>query len=266
MFVIKFFERKGGVDMKEERLKEILDIVDRNGFISMKDLQEQLGVSMITVRRDVAELVKRNLVKKVHGGIRKVNYFEKETDFMKRLSINREAKEKIAQLALNFIEDGDIIFLDASTTAHIFAKHLASSQKSVHVITNNLLTAMELSKNSDISVVLLTGKVNPENLAVEGSLTIECGKKFSVKKAFVSCRGVTAEEGTYEINTMEMGIKGIFVERAEEIFVLADFSKIGKRSLAHLIPTEKIDHLITERKPPENQYEIFREKGVEIVY
>jgi DeoR/GlpR family transcriptional regulator of sugar metabolism len=60
MFVIKFFERKGGVDMKEERLKEILDIVDRNGFISMKDLQEQLGVSMITVRRDVAELVKRN--------------------------------------------------------------------------------------------------------------------------------------------------------------------------------------------------------------
>lgn len=214
--------------MKEERLKEILDIVDKNGFVSMKDLQEKLGVSMITVRRDVAELVKRNLVRKVHGGIRKVNYFEKETDFMRRLSINREAKERIAQLALDFVEDNDIIFLDASTTAHIFARHLASSQKSVHVITNNLLTAMELSKNPGISVVLLTGKVNPENLAVEGSLTIECGKKFSVKKAFVSCRGVTAEEGTYEINTMEMGIKRIFVEKAEEIFVLADFSKIGK--------------------------------------
>jgi DeoR/GlpR family transcriptional regulator of sugar metabolism len=125
---------------------------------------------------------------------------------------------------------------------------------------------MELSKNPGISVVLLTGKVNPENLAVEGSLTIECGKKFSVKKAFVSCRGVTAEEGTYEINTMEMGIKRIFVEKAEEIFVLADFSKIGKRSLAHLIPTERIDYLITERKPPENQYELFKEKGVEVIF
>ncbi|MCD6552181.1 DeoR/GlpR family DNA-binding transcription regulator [Thermotoga sp.] len=252
--------------MKEERLKEILEFVDRNGFVSMKDLQEKLGVSMITVRRDVAELVKRNLVRKVHGGIRKVNYFEKETDFMRRLSINREAKEKIAQLALDFVKDNDIIFLDASTTAHIFAKHLASSQKSVHVITNNLLTAMELSRNLNISVILLAGKVNPENLAVEGSLTIECGKNFSVKKVFVSCRGVTAEEGTYEINTMEMGIKKIFVEKAEEILVLADFSKLGKRSLAHLIPTEKIDYLITEKKPPENQYEIFREKGVEVIH
>ena len=65
---------------------------------------------------------------------------------------------------------------------------------------------------------------------------------------------------------MEMGIKGIFVEKAEEILVLADFSKIGKRSLAHLIPTEKIDYLITEKKPPENQYEIFREKGVEVIH
>lgn len=252
--------------MKEERLREILEIVNKQGFISMKDLQEQLGVSMITVRRDVAELVRRNLVKKVHGGIRKINYFEMESDFSKRLLINREAKVKIAQLALQFLEENDIIFLDASTTAHIFAKEIANLQKSLYVITNNLLTAMELVKNPNLNVVLLTGKVNPENFAVEGSLTIECGKKFSVKKAFVSCRGITAEEGTYEINTMEMGIKGVFVERAEEIYVLADSSKIGKRSLALLIPTEDVDYLITEKRPLDDQYKMFQEKGVKIVY
>ncbi|PLV59811.1 DeoR/GlpR family DNA-binding transcription regulator [Thermotoga sp. KOL6] len=252
--------------MREKRLKKILEIIESQDFVSMRDLQKELGVSMITVRRDVAELVKENLVKKVHGGIKRVSYFEKESDFMKRLHVNREAKERIAELALNFVEDNDIIFLDASTTLYVFARYLALSKKRVHVITNSIPIAMELSKNPNVSVFLLMGKVNPESMSVEGALTIESGKRMSVKKAFVSCRGVTAKEGTYEINTMEMGIKSVFIERSEEVYVLADSSKIGKRSLIHLLPTERIDCLITEKKPIEDQYRLFVEKGVKMVF
>ncbi len=233
--------------MREQRLEKIVELVNKKGTVSLKEIQSIFNVSMVTIRRDIAELVRRNLLQKVHGGVKPIIYYDRETDFMKRLEINRSLKEKIAEKALEFVNDGDTLFLDASTTVYIFAKKLSKVKKNLYVITNGVMTAMEISKNRTNTVILINGVFNPETLSLVGPLAVDCARKFFTQKAFISCRSFSPESGTYEINTAESELKKVMVENTETLFVLIDSSKMGKKSLVNLVPLDKIDYLVTDK-------------------
>jgi len=233
--------------MREQRLEKIVELVNKKGTVSLKEIQSIFNVSMVTIRRDVAELVRRNLLQKVHGGVKPTIYYDRETDFMKRLEINRSLKEKIAERALEFVNDGDTLFLDASTTVYMFAKKLSKVKKNLYIITNGVMTAMEISKNRTNTVILINGVFHPETLSLVGPLAVDCARKFFTQKAFISCRGFSPESGTYEINTAESELKKVMVENTETLFVLIDSSKIGKKSLVNLVPLNKINYVITDK-------------------
>lgn len=250
--------------MREQRLEKIVELVNRKGTMSLKEIQAIFKVSMVTIRRDISELVNRNLLQKVHGGVKPIMYYDKETDFMKRLDINRLLKEKIAEKALEFVNDGDTLFLDASTTVYMLAKKLSKVKKNLYVITNGVMTAMEVSKNRTNTVILINGVFHPETLSLAGPLAVDCAKKFFTQKAFISCRGFSPESGTYEINTAESDVKKVMVENTETLFVLIDSSKIGKKSLINLVPLNRIRYVITDNMSKEDMKALIK-NGINVI-
>lgn len=252
---------------KTERQKFIVEMVNQKDFISLKELQKMLGVSMITLRRDVAELVESDLVEKTYGGIKsKKTESEGEKKFNDRRKQNLQKKKIIAELALQYIKNGDTIFLDGSTTVYQFAQLLAHSDYNLYVITTSAVTALELSKNPRNEVILVGGLIRHGFFTLVGPIAEENLRKFSVDKFFFSCRGLVPSEGTYEANILEAQSKKTMLKNSNKHILLADSTKIGDRSIVKCIDIDNVDVLITDTHPTENDFKELSKNGIEIVF
>ena len=131
--------------MKSRRIYEIADYVQRQKYCSLQELMDHFNVSVATIYRDVAELVSRHQLRKVHGGVASIesgryDLTPQRTYYRDRLICNREVKNIIAEKALMEISDGDTVFLDSSTTVYYLSKLIcASNISSLTIITNSLL-------------------------------------------------------------------------------------------------------------------------------
>lgn len=251
---------------KAERQKLIVEIVNQRGFIAIKELQKLLGVSMITLRRDASELEEAGLIDKTYGGLRSKNpESESEKKFNERLNQNLQRKKKIAQLAVEIVKSGDTLFLDGSTTVYQFAKSLAQSNLSLYVITTSVMTALELSRNPKIEIILIGGLLRHGFFTLVGPIAEENLKKFSVDKFFFSCRGFIPSEGTYEANMLEAQSKNNMLSNSEKHILLVDSTKIGSRSIIKCIDTDKIDILITDQMLEQKDLKALKKFNIEVM-
>ena len=127
-----------------ERQKKILEILSADGAVSVSRLSLELGVTEETVRRDLEKLEKQEFLKRTHGGAVAVDENTNEMSLEKRKSTNVEAKQKIAKLAATQVNEGDTIFLDASTTTFFMAREL-KSMRNITIITNSLRVSISFS-------------------------------------------------------------------------------------------------------------------------
>ena len=140
---------------KSERLEKILDLIQNSNFISPGKLAEKMNVSLITIRRDLKKLTEQGFIIKEYNAIKIARDYDKR--FHERHHTNLEQKRIIAKLAKRFVQSGDTLFLDTSTTCYEFARVLSRSLKNLHIVTNNLYTAIELLSNHRIDVILIGG-------------------------------------------------------------------------------------------------------------
>jgi len=252
---------------KTERQKFIVEVVNQRDFVPIKELQKMLGVSMITLRRDIAELAESDLIEKTYGGIRsKKTESEGEKKFNERRKQNLQKKKIIAELALQYVKNGDTVFLDGSTTVYQFAQLLASSDYNLYVITTSAMTALELSKNPRNEVILVGGLIRHGFFTLVGPIAEENLKKFSVDKFFFSCRGLMPSEGTYEANILEAQSKKTMLKNSNKHILLADSTKIGNRSIVKCIDIDDINILITDICPAEKDLKPLNKNGVEVIF
>ena len=248
-----------------ERQKKILEILEREGSVSVNKLSATFDVTEETVRRDLEKLEKQECLKRTHGGAVSVtDSSTHEASLEKRKLINVEAKQNIAKLAVNFVSEGDTIFLDASTTTFFMAKEL-KQLKNITVITNSLRVVNELCGTEGIKVITVGGVVS-HNQSFVGSLaerSIE--ENFFVSKMFFSSKGITADGGVLESNEGECGIKKKMMKNAKLKFYLCDRSKMGSIGFVKLASFEDIDYFITDTEPEGNLKQKFDEFEVEII-
>lgn len=235
------------MELPSARRKKIVDILKTKDYAEISYLSQKFQVSEMTIRRDIERLEKENSVSKVYGGVRLKELDEREFEDPVEERKIKYAMEKhaIAKEALNFIEDGDVIAFDASTTAFELSR-VIKFKKTVTVVTNNVNIAIELSDDSDITVILLGGFLRKTSLSLTGSAIPKFLESIYIDKAFLSSKALNYNNGVTDSLMDEGEAKQAIIERTNQLFLLADHSKINTVAFFKVCSAKQIDTLITD--------------------
>jgi DeoR family fructose operon transcriptional repressor len=246
-----------------ERQLNLIKLVEELGTIRVSEMSKRFEVTEETIRRDFEKLEKEGFLTRIHGGAISNKKTDNEIPVLKRQEVNIEEKQAIACKAASMVEDGDIIALDASTTALQMTKFL--NDKDITVITNSIGVMLELSKVPSITVITIGGYLLKDSMSFVGASTEKVIEDYHVDKFFFSCIGFDVKRGISEVNEQQGQIKKRLLAISAELFLLADHSKYGQKSLIKLTSLNKINYLITDHKMAVNDVRTIRNTGVNII-
>lgn len=237
--------------------------LELEGTVSINEQAEALGVSSMTVRRDLAKLAEEGMVTLVHGGASLSHGALFERTMAIKAGQNRAEKQKIARACVDFIEDGDSLFMDAGTTVSEIAK-LIVGRRDIVVLTNSLLVANALSKSDSIRQIMCPGVFRQRSMSYVGQSTSEFVTRYKVDVCFLSAAGIEMCQGVSVPDEVDGATKRSVVEHAEKIVCAADNSKFGKSLFYNVCPLEAVDVLVTDDGLPENVRQRYLDKGVDL--
>lgn len=225
-----------------KRLDRILKILSDRRKVSVIELAGELQVSPATVRQDLTVLEHEGLLVRNHGGAE----LRESEDLSHRLAINYEDKLKIARRAVDFVDEGDTIFVESGSTNAIFVKEL-TSQKRVTVITSNAFIARTVDTTRGGSVILIGGVYQRESESIVGNMAKGNIDLVNFNRAFLGVDGFTVETGFTGRDMMRAEIVSYVVSKAREVVVLTDSTKFGQIHLSRCCRLDEVDRLITDR-------------------
>ena len=253
--------------MTTARQRQILEWLERAGAGSYAELAERLGVSTMTVRREVDRLAAGGFVIKTLGGVQRADApgYLMETAIQARMGHKRLEKQAIARAAIALAEGAETLFLDGSTTCLELAKLIARRLRGVTVVTNSALTALEIGRNRNNTVVGIGGEFDLNSCCFVGSVAEEAAERYYVDVAFISTMGFLPGEGTFESTVANFRVKQILSRRARRVALLVDHSKFGQRALARVLATGEIHAVVTDSGTASEHLSELAAAGVEVL-
>lgn len=240
--------------MKKMRTLDIVDYVKKRKRASLSELMARFKVSSATIHRDVAELVASGHLERIRGG---VAFFARQHaeanaadgfSFLDRATVNLTAKRKIATKAVGLVADGDILFLDSSTTTAAFADEIAKRQFTNLTIITNSVSIMEKFRKMPRNYVLIAlgGNYDPLLNSFLGSSALRELDRLTITKAFVSAFGVNDKIATTN-HEHQMGLITRVLEIASKRYLLVDRSKFGRTGLYRLATRAAFDAILSDK-------------------
>ncbi|HEY0307466.1 MAG TPA: DeoR/GlpR family DNA-binding transcription regulator [Acidobacteriaceae bacterium] len=254
----------------DERCDRIMMAILRAGDISIQGLVEQVGISAPSVRRDLARLEKRGLVRRTHGGATLVEPllyepFRHDTSFQARELRCADEKRRIGLAAGQLIAETEVIGLNASTTTTQIGRSLRHRQR-ISVITNALNIGMELCNQPAIKTTLTGGSIAWEwTFALAGQSTLHSLKDVYLDKVFIGVTGVDIERGITTLEVEEATVSQAMIRQSKQVIVVADSSKIGHVSPALICQLSAVHILVTDTGISEEAYQSFTAKGIQVI-
>jgi len=232
--------------MNREREQQILGILKMTGgFVTVAQLCEKLFASESSIRRDLKSLEARGLVKRSCGGAELENNFSNIVTFNHRTGQNVNAKREIAGKAAELIKDGDILFLDQSSTAFYLAAHIID-RSSLTVVTNNIEIAMLLS-NSKIRLISSGGFLSDENrICLIGGDAQKTFENIYADFVFFSVKAVADDGAVTDCAREEVVVRNAMLKNAAKKVLLCDSSKFGIRAPFRQCMLDEVDIIISE--------------------
>ncbi len=230
----------------DERRRRILEEVRRRGAVSVAALAGQLGVSGMTIRRDLESLAADGVLDKVHGGatLRRGASAE-ELDFELTSERNLQEKETIAAAAIDLIEPGMSVGISAGSTTWTFARRLAAVED-LTIVTNSLRVAEEFRRIDPTRTVVITGGVRTPSEALVGPVADQALRTLHCDVVFLGVHGVDGEAGLTTPNLAEAQTNRALIASGGSVVVLADHTKFGRVGLTTIAPLSAVDTLITD--------------------
>ncbi|HEY4420607.1 MAG TPA: DeoR/GlpR family DNA-binding transcription regulator [Pseudonocardia sp.] len=232
--------------LARQRQELILDAVRTTGGARVSELVERLGVSDMTVRRDIEVLATRGLVTRVHGGATAAGSSVDEPGFAAKSGLHTAAKQAIAAAAAALVEPGASVALSAGTTTHAVASALLTVPR-LTVVTNSLRVAEVLheSPRDDLTVVLTGGERTPSD-ALVGPVAVAALRRLHVDWLLMGVHGMDAEAGFTTPNLVEAETNRALVASARRVAVVADNSKWGVVGLSTIATLDEVDVVVTD--------------------
>lgn len=241
----------------EERRGRILAMVSERGEVEVAPLAEEFQVSLLTIRRDLQVLEDEQYLERYYGGARRGLKLAEELVKNERDLI----RESIARYAASFVEPGDSIFINTSSTALRMVKYI---KQTVTVITNNG-NIINMATPPGVTVVLTGGELRYKKGAMVGDFAVSSLLRVTAKKSFIGCGGLCADVGMTTEILNEVNINQAMFERISgKAYILADSTKIGKYKSFVSCPTECITDIITDSGAPREELDKFRSRGITI--
>ena len=235
--------------MKIPQEKRILEILETQQYASVDELSTVLRVSSSTIRRVLEILQQKGLVTRTHGGVKINGENNFSPSFTFRIHQNSFEKKKIALSAIKLIKNGDIIFLDGSTSAFYIAEYLKEF-KNIRVVTNGIDTLSLLAKNN-ILAYSTGGQVSTENPSVlVGGYAENMICNFHADVAFFSAQAMDNDGEIYDCFEDEIFIRRTMIKNAKTKVFLCDNTKFGKTSPYHLCSIKDCDYIASNQSLP----------------
>jgi DeoR family fructose operon transcriptional repressor len=248
--------------LAEERRSRLLELVRVRGFAALPELASELQVSESTIRRDLESLEELGAARRTHGGVFYTGASPKLPHFDERQPGQWDKKRAVAQQAAALIQDGETLLLDGGTTTYEVARLLVG--RPLQIVTNSLPVANLFASNSGTDLVLIGGYVYPRTGVSLGPYANEMLASLNVQRTVLSVAGIN-DRGFFNSNVLLVETEQAMLRAGEEVIVVADSSKFGHQSLAHLCALDAIDRLVVDNEITEDWRQKVEAAGVELL-
>ena len=235
-------------DAAPARRAWIVEELHRSGFLSITEIAARLGVSDMTVRRDLRSLSARHEVRVVHGGVSLAQGALRDPGYQARAADHADAKAVIAARAVSRIGDADTIAIDAGTTAYALARALPSAFRGT-VVTHSVPVVNAFLQRGGVRVLGLGGDLLPKSQAFVGPMTVEAAASLRVRTFFMGAAAVD-HRGVYVDADIERPTKSALMDTADQVVLLADAAKFTRTAPVRLCTLDRLSVLVTDADPP----------------
>lgn len=249
-------------DAAPERRRWIIEQLQLLGFLSVTKMAEALGVSEMTVRRDLRRLQSAGDVVMVHGGVRLPHAHLRSTEFVTRAQSEATAKSCIARHVAAGLRGGEAIALDAGTTTYPVAQELPAGFTGA-VITPSVPVIHALLGRHDVRVVGLGGDLHQPSQAFVGPAAVDAAQRLRVRSSFIAAAAVDSR-GVYVQADIERPTKQALMEIADEVVLLVDHTKFDQSAPILLCTLDRLDRLVTDRTPPPDMVHALERASVRV--
>ena len=234
--------------MSNERDKIILELLLKKKKVTVKELASTLYVSEPSVRRDLVRLEGQNLIKRVHGGamIEETALAKNKIPFKVRELEESSAKVIMAKDAVKLIEDGNVVFLDSSTSAYNVIPFL-EEKKNLTVITNGVRALEKLAEHG-INTISTGGTLDPSCMSLVGEEAYKTIEAINADVCLFSCRGLDDEGNLTDIFPAENYVRARMIKHSKRAYLLCAGDKFGKKYFHNLCNLNTLDGLISDKK------------------
>ena len=246
---------------KKDRTNQILEILTDERRIDVAELSQRLGVSQVTIRKDLDELEERRIIQREHG----CAVLRNEDDLSTRIAYHYEAKRKIAQKACELVRNGDTIMIENGSCCALLAHALTSTCKDLTIITNSAYIASYLRGKGSVQVVLLGGIYQPDSQVLVGPMVRQCAENFWTDLFFIGVDGWSARSGFTNQDQMRAQAVRDMAAQAEKVIVLTESEKFTRRGTVPLNLKNGISKVITDSNLPPLAAETLQGAGTEII-
>jgi DeoR/GlpR family transcriptional regulator of sugar metabolism len=248
--------------IKAERQQLIIEHISKDQKVLLGDLSALLNVSEDTIRRDIKELSDQGLVKAVRGGA--ISHSPIPLHFRDREHYDVSHKQIIAEKALNFIKDGQVVLFDSGTSALAVATHLPKERK-ITAVTNSFPVAAVLEDHPNAEVIFIGGRLNKTAFSTSGHEAIRALSGIRADICFLGICSIDIDLGLTGIDYEDSQVKRTMVERSKWVIALSTLEKIGTAEHYQICNSDEIDTIITDIDPGHPELAAFLKAGIEIV-
>jgi DeoR/GlpR family transcriptional regulator of sugar metabolism len=246
-----------------ERRQRILDSARARGTVSARDLARTLGISEVTVRRDIRLMAGEGLLRRTRGGaILAAALAHEPSSYEKALEAGDE-KAAIAELAVKLVPYGASIILGPGTTTLALARLLVDHRE-LTVVTTSLLVPPVLGTAPSVEIVLIGGTVRSSIDAVVGPPAERTLRTLRAGFAFLSGTGFSADRGLTTANLLVSATDQALIDAAQQVVVLADHTKVGRQAMFQTVPADRVDILITDDAADPGELGRLRDIGIDV--
>ncbi|WP_316824877.1 DeoR/GlpR family DNA-binding transcription regulator [Pedobacter miscanthi] len=248
--------------VKEERLQVIIDTLEKDSRVRLDELSTLLNVSEDTVRRDIKELDSQGLLRAVRGGA--ISHSPVPQHYREREKYNQQHKQVIANKALQFLKDGQVVFFDGGTSVVALAAALPKDLK-ITIVTNSFPVANILEDHPSAEVIFAGGRLHKTAFTTMGPETIDTFRKIRADICMLGICSLHHSMGITSIIYEDAQLNNIMINQAQKTIALSALEKINTVEPYYVCPVTDVDVIITETDPDDADLAPYKHLGIEVV-
>ena len=226
----------------KNRGNKILELLTKDNKIEVSHLAEELGVSQVTMRKDLDTLESKGVIKREHG----FALLCRTDDINGRIAYHYEEKRKIAQKAAGLVSNGDTIMIENGSCCALLADTITATKKDLTIITNSAFIAEYIRGKSNFQINLLGGIYQQDSQVMVGPMILQCVENFFVDRFFIGTDGYSTKMGFTNQDQMRAQAVRDMARQAEEVIVLTESEKFSKRGIVPLNLKDQVKAVITD--------------------